>query len=507
MGDRRWRRIARSRLWEPLARRRRILVATGVAGLCLGAAVPLLSPPEAIATTSLILTHRTGEDPSEAMTTDMSLVKSRQLAARVVAELNLSQTPDELLKQYSARSRTDRVMDISVRAGSGAEAKRIARDISAQFLTFRLEESNNELAPLRRMLVDSESEIAGLRHTAVPTLTNGGSDENATMKNIGEVEDRVQQAREQLGKEEAATKAMSNSLVLNQPTVRTPSVLLPVVRGGAFGLALGLAGVAGLVVVSSLLSDRPWRGREIAAALGAPVAHEVGRYRPDNAVRRALVPSRRPDPRAFDTVVERVCKDLAQDRAIRPTLAIVSVDCTQSAAAFVTAVAVRCAEDDRRVLVADLTGRGAAARELGAALLGTSNVRPASADTDISVHRPDAVEPMGRLRTKPGADGEDDDLLVAWALSDVVLTLAELTPTHAATHLHTWANRGIAVAAAGRSSAARLKTIGELLRAADLTLESAVVLEAAETADSSVMTADIVSPATDLPADSVEAER
>lgn len=519
MGDRRRRRIWINRAREPLARRRRLLLATALAGLCVGAAIPLLWPPDAIATTSLILNHAVGDDPTEAMTTDVSLAKSRTLAVRVVDRLGLDETPDQLLTQYSARARSDRVLQLSARARTGAEAKRIVRTIGQQFLVFRVEQDGGQLASLRRMLADARSEAAGLHSSAEPTLTAGGSDEDATRQLVAAADQRVRDVTDQVAKEEKATAPVAHSLVLDPPMVRTPSRFVRAGRYGAVGFAVGLGGMAFLLVMSGLLADRPpRREREVVDALGLPAAAAEIAVATEAAVPAGAPVATRPghaaeahddEPREtpdLDTAVDLLLGRLATDGALRPTLLVVAVECVPAAAAAVAALAARCTDGDGRVLLVDLSRNGVLARRFGGLGPGTTPSLGEGVETaPITVHRPAAAEPRGRLHQR--GTGDDDELLIAWALSDVVVTLVELSPSSPTGHLRTWADHAVAVVSARRPSAARLRSVGELMRAADVSLESVVVLDAADPAVSSELSADVTSPATDLAAHSGEPGR
>jgi capsular polysaccharide biosynthesis protein len=515
MGDRRRRRIWTSLAREPLARHRRLLLATALAGFCIGAAIPLLQPPEAIATTSLVLNHPVGDDPDEAMSTDVSLARSREVAVRVVNRLGLDETPDKLLTQYSATARTDRVLQLSARARTGAEAKRIVRTIGQVFVVFRVEQNDQQLASLRRMLADARSEAAGLHRTAVPTLAAGGSDEGLTRELIIAADQRVKEVEIQVAKEQAASAPVARSIVLDPPTVRTPSRLVQAGRSGAIGFVAALGGMAVLLVLSGLLTDRPRREREIADALGTPAAvhvasevraHSEAHREADGDANSEAHGDERAGTRELDAAVDLLLRQLATDPAARPTLLVVAVECVPAAAAAVAALATRCADGGDRLLLADLSRNGVLARRFGALGPGTTPVLGDGTGTagvaGITVHRPDAAEPRGRLH-HGGAD-DDDDLLVAWALSDVVVSLTELSPSNPAGHLHTWADRAVAVVSPGRSSAAKLRSVGELVRASDVSLESVIVLDAAETAASSEVSADDTSPATDLATHSAE---
>ena len=70
-------------------------------------------------------------------------------------------------------------------------------------------------------------------------------------------------------------------------------------------------------------------------------------------------------------------------------------------------------------------------------------------------------------------------------LGDVTLVLADLDPAVGADHVATWTDRVIVVVTAGRTSVEKVRTIGDMVRAAGLDLRFAVVLHTERTDDSS----------------------
>ena len=67
----------------------------------------------------------------------------------------------------------------------------------------------------------------------------------------------------------------------------------------------------------------------------------------------------------------------------------------------------------------------------------------------------------------------------------MVLTLAEVDPAVGVDHLTSWVDRVVLLVAAGRSSAERLRTAGELVRTAGLQLVFAMMVGADRTDESS----------------------
>ena len=81
------------------ALRRRWLVCVLSAALGLLAATGFLVafPASHAAKAALVLAHESGDEPSRAMATDVSLLKTRTVAAEAVARLGLTMTPDDFV--------------------------------------------------------------------------------------------------------------------------------------------------------------------------------------------------------------------------------------------------------------------------------------------------------------------------------------------------------------------------------------------------------------------------
>ena len=92
----------------------------------------------------------------------------------------------------------------------------------------------------------------------------------------------------------------------------------------------------------------------------------------------------------------------------------------------------------------------------------------------------------GRLRAVPPGDHGHaaDPLAVACGSADLLLTLADLDPALGAEHLSGWATDAVVMITAGRSSSAKIRAVGEMIRLADLSLVSGVLVGADKTDES-----------------------
>ncbi|MBO0883942.1 MAG: hypothetical protein J2P17_27140, partial [Mycobacterium sp.] len=90
-----------------LRRRRWLWLAMGALGFVIGCGVYLVYPPSYTASTTLLLTIAPGTDPTTAMLTNQNLAESEPVAAAVVNQLKMPQTPGSLQAAYTALSVTD----------------------------------------------------------------------------------------------------------------------------------------------------------------------------------------------------------------------------------------------------------------------------------------------------------------------------------------------------------------------------------------------------------------
>lgn len=120
-----------------LRRRARLWITTAVIGLLLGAAFSVLKPAPFQASTSVLLTHPLGDDPVEAMQTDVALAGSRAVADLAVHRLGLTENATSFLGSYTVVPLTDQILQITVKAPTAGDAVRRAESVAFQFLAFR----------------------------------------------------------------------------------------------------------------------------------------------------------------------------------------------------------------------------------------------------------------------------------------------------------------------------------------------------------------------------------
>jgi hypothetical protein len=158
----------------------------------------------------------------------------------------------------------------------------------------------------------------------------------------------------------------------------------------------------------------------------------------------------------------------------------------------VAALARSRAKEGKRVVVADLSAGLRLARLLGGTAPGVHPVTQDGTQLLVVVPPQDDVAPVGPVPTGviPAMWAQPDQAVVnAYSSADLLLTLVVLDPATGADHLATWAAEAIVMVTAGRSSAEKVHSVGELIRTADIRFDSAI-LTGAGRSDASLGTLD-----------------
>ncbi|MFG1812643.1 YveK family protein [Kribbella sp. NPDC049174] len=476
--------------------RRHLLIwlVLAIVGLLGGIASTYVLPQPHVSSTRLLLTHKDGEDPAKAMATDVSLATTHTVAQRVIDLLKLPETPDDLMKRYTATPLTDRVLEVKVQAETSDLATRQATVVAQVYLIFRKEQIALQDVPLRRDLTAAETGLS----TAEAAVRAAGDDPDELKRptsaeaiRLGVARDRVQYVRQQMLDQEVQASRMNSSRILDLaapvPISAKRTLAINAGTGLIAGLFLGLV----FVIVRALISDRLWKRQDIARALGARV--RLSTERPPRwrllPYPRYLRPSQRRLPE-IQLMVQHLAQRIFWGERPTPSIAVVSVDDVRTSALVVASLAVSMAEEGKHVLVADLSGTGTLAAMLGVKAPGTHESRFSEPRRRIDVHFPDPhgapAQGSYLLLTENSRPSSSGDLALdaAWEVADLVLTLATLTPELGADHLGTWSSHAAVVVTAGRSTTNKINATGEMLRLAGLEIDTAVVLRPDRTDES-----------------------
>jgi capsular polysaccharide biosynthesis protein len=505
-----------------LRRRRRLWLGLGALGLVIGCGVYAKFPPAYSASTTLLLTNGPGSDPTTAMLTNQTEAESEPVAAAVVKQLSLTQSPGSLQAAYTALSTTSEVLQITVNAPSSAKAVQEAQAIASQFLNFRasvlrIQEQQQKTA-LNQQVTQAEQNLAALAKQitahggTVPSSASGSTTASSAAgastpssspaSQVARLEAKYtdennllftlkQQVTGTITQNQInVVSQIDGSQVLDPATPgkhsRLKYVGYDIVTGLFAGIVLGMA----FVVVQALISDRLRRRDDIAAALGAPVRLSVGPIKASRlSLNRRAHAARERDLRRISRHLRKAVPEKGREVS---ALVIVPVDNAPTVAPAVVALAQSCAREGMRVIVADLTRGAPVARLLGASETGVQTIRQESTVLVTVIPDPDDLLPTGPLRPRDfvgavgqgGAASPDGALRDAFQSADLLLTVAELDPGAGGDHLATWATDAVAIVTAGRTPGVRAYAVGEMLRLSGVHVHSSVIVGADEADDS-----------------------
>ena len=468
-----------------IRRRLALVAAAALIGLFVGTAGYVLAPPAFQAEISLYLSTAPGQNPGQAMGTDVTLAQAHSVDAAVVRKLGLAESPSQLLASYTVTAETNEVMLIMTRAPSSAEAMREATAVATEFLRFRANqaatEQQAELATLNQQITQEKQQVAATtRQLTAATAEPVSAARTAELARLRPLSRREQLALAGLqqtatgypvttAQQVAGSGVLDAAAAIPRSRLRTPAEYV----GG--GLVGGLVLGAGFVVVGALVSDRLRRRDDVSRALGAPVGMSVGRVRAGGRVWRPGLRVVRGLP-----VVRAgaYLGGLVPGSGSGPSgLAVVPVGGDRAAAAVVVAAALARAREGAQVIVADLCAGAPAARLLGVRGPGVKMASGQEGQLAVVVPEPGEIAPAGpAVRPGPGVR-----LVLArevYQAADVLLVLVPLDPLGGSEHLASWAGRAVAVVSAGETSATRINAVGELIRLAGVTQLPAVLLGA-----------------------------
>ncbi|KGN40632.1 hypothetical protein [Knoellia aerolata] len=530
-------------LGAALARTWSTVLAVCCLGVLVGLGVLSMVPHPVSATATLLMVAPNPDDAS-AMTTDISLLQTRAVGERVIAELDLEESPESLLSTVTATPVSNQIMTVSVDGPDDDEALRRATSVVAHFLEFRAEQLRTVSAGL---VAGYERRIASLQ-ARVGELTREYDRASAATVDQVRLSDIVTE-RAALGTQVtdlqrsiedatlASDAAVSATHVIDEPAATPFGSRRQVVLVGASGGLVGGVLAVGTILLRTLTSERLYRRRDVASALGVPVRVGVGTIpsggrlsRIWTAVTRGIATVLRGHPRRWseplrsrrrEALVQGLRAALpsplgtpewdehvggagarAGERSGPTSLGLAPMDRAATGATVLRALADRLVERGGRVLLVDLTASGA--------LVGTRATEPTEAPVDgpgaLTLFRPEgdpALTPgplPGPRRRGPSPEGLDR-LSAVWDEVDVVLALVEVDPGLDLDVLATWVDQVVPLVTAGRTSRELLTTIASLVAEAGVDLPFAL-LEGADRSDrSSGRGAPSGEEPADLPAD------
>ncbi len=484
-----------------LGRKKRVWLTSALAGLVLFAAFAVGFPPKYQASTSLLLNPETsvGEVASTCcpasgpIYNEQTIAGSRAVATIALQKLGLKQDINSFLKTYSVTTLTDRMILITASSKSATTAVNEASAIASAYLQFRanLVESAQNLVnqTLEKQINQAEQKVKSIdtqiSNVSAQPASTAQAAQLKKLRNASTQAALTVSSLQSTMASNAATAQAANDTIVQGSRVLNPASLVPphskvkrTIEYAALGFFAGLVLSMAIVILGALVSDRLRRRDDIAQALGAPIevsAGPVGLSRWRSSGRGLGV--------ARNSGVKRVVAYL--DRAIPPasrppaSLAVVPVDDDMRVPAVcVASLALSCAERGMQVVVADLCGGAPAARLLGTKGPGVRTVTVQGTRVTVVVPERDDVIPTGPFQGNPDRTQASESLIDACASADLLLTLASLDPTLGAEHLSGWARGAVVMVTAGRSTAARIRAVGEMVRMAGMPFVSGALIGA-----------------------------
>jgi hypothetical protein len=473
------------------ALRRRWLVCalSAVLGLLMATAYLVAFPQPHNAKAALVLTHDEGVDPTLAMSTDVGLLMSRTVAAKTIASLGLTMTPDDFVKSVTIVRTSPELLSVTLTAPSDAEAVRRLEVLTSIYLDFRAEQlssqSNVFVDGIRQRVAKLEREVADLTRIVDKLSASGTTSATKLSETISQrayIEGKIetlQQSAEDVSLR--STSVVSSSRVIDPPATKVGGARRRAVLTLASGFIGGAAVGCGMVLFFAITSDKLRRRSDVASAVDKPVPVSVGRITPLPKRWRWLPHMRALDGRRADER-QRLAHAIEMELPLPRRggrLAVAGVDNAHEVGFAIATAAKNLVASGCSVTLIDLTEKASLDVE-GSASISSSIDRP-------TVLRPRGIPALASNAAELRAVGhEDRDGGPIWPqLTDVTLVLADLDPEVGAHHLAAWVDRVIIVVTAGRSSAERVRTSADLVRSAGLDLRFAALLHAERTDDSS----------------------
>lgn len=465
-----------------------VCVLSGILGLLAAASFLLAFPASHNAKAALVLVHQEGDDPTLAMATDVSLLKTRTVASKTIADLGLTtMAPEDFLKSVTAVPVSSELLSITITAPSDAEAVRRLGALTSVYLEFRGEQlsrqSNLYVDGIHQRIDKLEGEIASLSQRieqlseASNSSTSKLSDAVAQRAFIQGRIDTLQQSIEDVTLR--TTSVVASSRVIDPAAPEAHAAKRRIALALASGLIGGAAVGCGTVLFLAITSDRLRRRADVAAALETPVPVSVGRLTPLpkgwlRLPQLRTIESRRTAER--QRLAQAIKTELpAPHRSAR--LAVICIDNAQEVRFAVATAAEELTVEGRSVAVIDLTKQSSLDPAVVPSMVGATQ--------ELTVLRPRGVPTLSSAVADLRVVGDNDDVAASRELSDVTLVLADFDPSVGADYLLTWTDRVIIAVTAGRSSAEMVRTAGDLVRSTGLELRMAALLHSERTDDSS----------------------
>ena len=469
-------------LMAALRRRRRFWVLIALVGLILGLAAVFVLPQTYRATTTLELTHNPSDDPTLDQANDLALLETNDVAQAVVTDLKLHESAQAFLGQYQGVAVSTALLQITVEAPSTSSAIARANALDTAFLDIRralFTSQNFDDATALGLAVAqaqrSESLLAAQYNADKAAGDPTNSPRMAALNDaIGNEANEVLVFDGQITDNQIVTTTINTeSRVLDPATALHSSKLKKIIADGGTGVVAGLAIGWGLVAFEAVLFERLRRRDEIADGLGAPVGLAVPDIRPPRLAStwrlRRWVNHPPPSVHLLVGALRGQLDELPSTRG----LAVIDVDSTAIAAVSIASLASGLAAEGTEVRLFDLSGGRFLSRLLRLRRPGIKLVFTEAQGSVSLIWQDEAEMAFGA----GAADGRHrKDASGTGRASGLTLALVTLDPAIGGRHLIGHVSDAVAIVTVGRSKLSKLRSVAEMLEAAEIRLRSVLVV-------------------------------
>lgn len=518
-------------LRNSLRREWRTWMGMAAVGAILGFAAVYLLPASSTGTVTVLMSHPANLDGPSAMATDLSLLNTREVAAKTVSQLGLKLTPEAFQATVAAEALTTEILTITVSAPDDRSAVARANALTQQYLDFRAAQlrsmASGTISGYQKRIAAMQQQVTALNTEYAQVSEQGAAGQNRASEILTQRSELNSQITDmQQAVEDAALApdaAISSTHVIDPARALRRSGKKTIVLDVGSGLIAGTALGVGFVLFRALTSDRLRRRRDVALALGTPVRFSVasqrGRERRPGRLggRRARKGWHGRDLEALvhglESAVMRPSTVAATGGAPtsnptatptttatsgpRQSVALAAIGNAGVAATVVGALATHLRRLGLSVFLVDLSPSAALVAHMSSTrrrrrLLFRKRSRAegmAHGGADSAVFRPSVGPGLARGPREAAAGTlvdlpSDDAWLGSWYAADVVLALAEVDPGLDAENLRSWVSQVVPLVTAGQSSPELLQTTAELVRAAALPMPFAMMVGCDDTDES-----------------------
>ena len=487
-----------------LRRRRRLWLGLALLGLIIGVGYHVAVPPQYSASSTVYLAYAPGSDAAVESANDLAMVKTAavgEAAVKALGEKGLTST--KLLGKAPAVIVSDNILTLTTSGSTAHEAVRRVNALTTAYLAFRSQQysaqnqavtnaANAQINKFEAQVNQLTAQINSLDPSTDGNQITNLIDQRSTISNqITNLQQTVQQ-------DNLATLSVTNgSQVLTSGTAGHLSKAKVFLLDGMSGLIAGLALGMLYVILAAILSDRLRRREDIAAVLGVPIELSVGRVKRRSIFSGAHLPSslRRlshflhlgwlfgqsvsdlvEEPSTDVLAVAQLLRDRLESGGPRPTELVVALDDTVGPAIAVSTLVADLSRLGKKVVLIDATAERVLAKTYG-------DVRANQQRIEIA-GSPEVTLLTPALPGGPDEAGRHKPTRTGLGQADAVVVLATVDAASGAWHLATWASQAVVTVSAGGSSAERINAVAELLEAANITVDSAVLLGADANDDS-----------------------